>query len=57
MNFFGIHICQDEIAAFFMCIPFVGFVVNWVRSRAYIWRTRHTANCQHGNLHAPEHGR
>lgn len=57
MNFFGIHFCQDELMALLACVPFLSFLINWVKTRRHIWRTRHAANCTHGNLRAPEHSR
>ena len=57
MNFLGFHICQDELYALLMCIPFAGFVVNWIKSRAAIWRRRHTDHCTHADKEHHYRGR
>jgi hypothetical protein len=48
VNFFGIHFCADEAYAILMMLPFVGYVINWLKSRREIWRNRHTKGCVHG---------
>lgn len=35
MNFFGIHICMDEIRPLMACLPFLGVGLVWVRSISF----------------------
>jgi hypothetical protein len=39
MNFFGVHICQDEVFAFMAGLAFVGPAVLWCKTK--VWAFRH----------------
>lgn len=62
MNFFGIHICQDEVYAVLRCLPFAVvfmllYFMVWFRHCVGIWRSRHTTHCTHkphDGAHHPE---
>lgn len=35
------HFCLDEFYALLMMVPFLGWLVAWLRSRPAVWRARH----------------
>lgn len=44
----GVHVCQDEVYALFLMLPFLAPAVRWVRTWAAIWRDRHRKpQCRH----------
>jgi hypothetical protein len=51
----GAHVCQDEVYALLLCLPFVTPIRAWLSRSAKTWRNRHQHPvCTHRNGH--KHG-